>query len=406
MMRILATVKIALRALRRNKLRTLLTMLGMIIGVGAVIAMVSIGNGAKAQIEAQIASMGQNVVLVFSGSFSRGGARSGWGGAGTLTVEDADSIQREIQGVTVLSPEIRTRAQVAAGNQNWNTSIQGEAPEYFEIRQWPIVSGSPFTEQDVRNASKVAVIGKTIADELYPGEDPIGQIIRIKNVPFIIQGMLQPKGLSVQGQDQDDLIIIPYTSAMKRVQRVSTLGSIIVQAAKPTLLSPVQQQIIELLRQRHKIVPPKDDDFTVRNQQEIAEMATAQSKTMTALLAGVAVISLIVGGIGIMNIMLVSVTERTREIGIRMAIGARGRDILLQFLVEAVTLGVIGGLVGIGGGIVASKVIAAKQNWSTLIPPEWIVYAFLFSAAVGIFFGFYPARKASQLDPIDALRYE
>ncbi|MGH7972442.1 MAG: ABC transporter permease, partial [Limisphaerales bacterium] len=227
-----------------------------------------------------------------------------------------------------------------------------------------------------------------------------------KNVPFIISGMLLPKGLSVQGQDQDDLIIIPYTSAMKRVQRVTTLGSIIIQAAKPTLLRPVQQQIIELLRQRHKITPPKDDDFTVRNQQEIAEMATAQSKTMTALLAGVAVISLIVGGIGIMNIMLVSVTERTREIGIRMAIGARGRDILLQFLVEAVTLGVIGGLVGIGGGMLASKVLAAQQHWPTLIPPEWVVYAFLFSAVVGVFFGFYPARKASQLDPIDALRYE
>ena len=406
MMRILATIKIALRALRRNKLRTLLTMLGMIIGVGAVIAMVSIGNGAKSQIEAQIASMGQNVVLVFSGSFSRGGARSGWGGAGTLTVDDAESIQREIPGVTALSPESRTRTQIAAGNQNWNTSIQGESTEYFDIRQWPLSAGTIFTEQDVRNANKVAVIGKTIADQLFPGEDPLGQIIRVKNVPFIVCGVLAPKGLSVQGQDQDDLMILPYTSVMKRVQRVTTLGSIIVQAAKPTLLTPVQQQIIELLRQRHKITPGKDDDFTVRNQQEIAEMATAQSKTMTALLAGVAVISLVVGGIGIMNIMLVSVTERTREIGIRMAIGARGRDILLQFLVEAVTLGVLGGVVGIGGGILASKGLAAQRDWPVLIPPEWIVYAFLFSAAVGIFFGFYPARKASQLDPIDALRYE
>jgi putative ABC transport system permease protein len=241
---------------------------------------------------------------------------------------------------------------------------------------------------------------------MFPGEDPIGQIVRVKNVPFIIVGMLIPKGLSVQGQDQDDLMIMPYTSVMKRVQKVTTLNTIIVQTAKPTLLNPVQQQIIELLRQRHKITPGKDDDFTVRNQQEIAEMATAQSKTMTALLAGVAVISLVVGGIGIMNIMLVSVTERTREIGIRMAIGARGRDILLQFLVEAVTLGVIGGVVGIGGGILASKGLAAQRNWPVLIPPEWIVYAFLFSAAVGIFFGFYPARKASKLDPIDALRYE
>ena len=406
MMRILATIKIALRALRRNKLRTLLTMLGMIIGVGAVIAMVSIGNGAKSQIEAQIASMGQNVVLVFSGSFSRGGARSGWGGAGTLTIDDAEAIQREIPGVTVISPESRTRTQIAAGNQNWNTSIQGESTEYFDIRQWPLSAGTIFTEQDVRNANKVAVIGKTVADQLFPGEDPLGQIIRVKNVPFIVSGILAPKGLSVQGQDQDDLMILPYTSVMKRVQKVTTLGSIIVQAAKPTLLTPVQQQIIELLRQRHKITPGKDDDFTVRNQQEIAEMATAQSKTMTALLAGVAVISLVVGGIGIMNIMLVSVTERTREIGIRMAIGARGRDILLQFLVEAVTLGVIGGVVGIGGGILASKGLAAQRDWPVLIPPEWIVYAFLFSAIVGIFFGFYPARKASQLDPIDALRYE
>ena len=406
MMRILATIKIALRALRRNKLRTLLTMLGMIIGVGAVIAMVSIGNGAKSQIEAQIASMGQNVVLVFSGSFNRGGARSGWGGAGTLTVEDAEAVQREIQGVTVISPESRARAQIAAGNQNWNTSIQGESTDYFEIRQWPLSAGTIFTEQDVRNANKVAVIGKTIADQLFPGEDPIGQIIRVKNVPFIVVGMLAAKGLSVQGQDQDDLMILPYTSVMKRVQKVTTLNSIIVQTAKPSLLNPVQQQIIELLRQRHKITPGKDDDFTVRNQQEIAEMATAQSNTMTALLTGVAVISLVVGGIGIMNIMLVSVTERTREIGIRMAIGARGRDILFQFLVEAVTLGVIGGIVGIGAGMITSKVLAAQRNWPALVPPEWIVYAFLFSAAVGIFFGFYPARKASKLDPIDALRYE
>jgi putative ABC transport system permease protein len=406
MMRILATIKIAVRALRRNKMRTLLTMLGMIIGVAAVIATVSIGNGAKSQIEAQIAGMGQNVVLVFSGSFNRGGARSGWGGAGTLTIDDAEAIQREIVGVTVTSPEIRTRAQIAAGNQNWNTSIQGEGPEYFDIRQWALSAGAPFTAQDVRNANKVGVIGKTIADQLFPGEDPIGQVVRIKNVPFVIVGMLVPKGLSVQGQDQDDLIIVPYTSAMKRVQRVTTLNSVIVQAAKPSLLNAVQQQIIELLRQRHRITAGRDDDFNVRNQQEIAEMATAQSKTMGALLLGVAVISLGVGGIGIMNIMLVSVTERTREIGIRMAIGARGRDILLQFLVEAVTLGVIGGLIGIGGGVLASKVIAAQWNWAVLVPPQWILIAFLVSALVGIFFGFYPARKASRLDPIDALRYE
>ena len=406
MMRIWATIKIAGRALRRNKLRTLLTMLGMIIGVGAVIAMVGIGNGAKAQIESQIASMGQNVIIVFSGSMTRSGIHTGWGGAGTLTIEDSEAIVREIPGVTVISPEIMSTAQVAAGNQNWFTRILGEGPDYFDIRQWPVVTGSPFTPQDVRGANKVAVVGQTIADQLYPGEDPLGQIVRVKNVPFIIVGVLKAKGLSVQGQDQDDLIIIPYTSAMKRVQRVTTLRTILVQAARPTLLNPVQQQIIELLRQRHKITPGKDDDFTVRNQQEIADMATAQSKTMTLLLGAIAGVSLVVGGIGIMNIMLVSVTERTREIGIRMAIGARGRDILLQFLIEAVTLSVIGGVVGIGAGVGVSQLLAAKMSWPTLISSTSVVYAFFFSAAVGIFFGFYPARKASQLDPIDALRYE
>jgi putative ABC transport system permease protein len=406
MMRILATLKIAARALRRNKLRTLLTMLGMIIGVGAVIAMVGIGNGAKSQIESQIASMGQNVVLVFSGSFSRGGARSGWGGAGTLSIEDAESIRREIPGVVAISPEVRSGAQVAAGNQNWSTQVLGESAEYFDIRQWPVVEGSAFTELDVRSANKVGVIGKTIADQLFPGEDPIGQIVRVRNVPFTIVGMLKSKGLSMQGQDQDDLIVIPYTSAMKRLQHTTMLRTINVQAAKPTLLNSVQQQIIELLRQRHRITPAKEEDFTVRNQQEIAEMATAQSKTMTLLLAAIAMVSLVVGGIGIMNIMLVSVTERTREIGIRMAIGARGRDILLQFLIEAVTLSVIGGILGIGSGFGVSHLIAAKTSWPTLVPSEWVVYAFFFSAAVGIFFGFYPARKASCLDPIDALRYE
>jgi putative ABC transport system permease protein len=406
MMRVLATIKIALRALRRNKLRTLLTMLGMIIGVGAVIAMVGIGNGAKTQIETQIASMGENVVLVFSGSFTRGGMHSGWGGAGTLTIEDAEAIQREIPGVTAVSPEVRTGAQIAAGNQNWSTQILGEAPEYFSIRRWPIIAGGPFTAIDVRSANKVAVIGKTIADQLFPGEDPVGQVLRIRNVPFTVVGMLTPKGLSVQGSDQDDLVVIPYTSAMKRVQRATNIRSMMVQAAKPSLLNPVQQQITELLRQRHRITPGRDDDFTVRNQQEIAEMATAQSKTMTLLLAAIAMVSLVVGGIGIMNIMLVSVTERTREIGIRMAIGARGKDILLQFLTEAVTLSAIGGILGIGAGFGISKLIAAKTSWATLVPSEWVVYAFFFSAAVGIFFGFYPARKASRLDPIEALRYE
>jgi putative ABC transport system permease protein len=406
MKRLFATLRIAARALRRNLMRTILTMLGIIIGVGAVIGAVSLTNGAKAQIEDQIASMGRNVILIWSGSFNRGGVHSGWGGAGTLTMEDAEAMQREIPGVVAVSPEVRSGAQVAAGDENWGTSILGEAPEYFDIRQWPVVEGAAFGEQDVRSANKVAVIGKTIADQLYPGEDPIGKIMRIRNVPFIVVGMLRPKGLSVQGNDQDDLVIIPYTSAMKRIQRVTNLRAIIVQAASPDYVTPVQQQIVGLLRQRHRIMQARDDDFTVRTQEEIAEMATAQSNTMTVLLGGVAMVSLVVGGIGIMNIMLVSVTERTREIGIRMAIGARGRDILLQFLTEAVALSLTGGLLGIALGVAAAKGLAAHWNFPTLIPPTWVAYAFLFSAVVGIFFGFYPARKASRLDPIDALRYE
>ena len=406
MRRILATLKIALRALRRNKMRTVLTMLGMIIGVGAVIAMVGIGNGAKAQIEAQIASFGENLILVWTGSMTRGGIHTGWGSAGTLSIDDAEAIQREVPGVTVISPEVRSSGQIAAGNENWFTQIVGEGSDYFNIRQWPVVQGSPFSEQDIRTANKVAIIGKTIADQLYPGEDPVGQILRVKNVPFIVVGVLRPKGLSVQGQDQDDIVIIPYTSAMKRLMGVTMLRAINVQAASPQLLNPAQEQIINLLRQRHHITPGKDDDFTVRTQQEIADAATAQSKTMSWLLAGIACVSLVVGGIGIMNIMLVSVTERTREIGIRMAVGARGGDILLQFLTEAVTLSMIGGIIGILAGLGTSKIIEATKHWPVKTPMVWIVVAFLVSAAVGIFFGFYPARKASRLDPIDALRYE
>jgi putative ABC transport system permease protein len=405
-MRALATLRIALRALLRNKMRTVLTMLGIIIGVAAVIAMVGIGNGAKSQIESQIASLGENVILVFSGNVTRGGVRSGWGGAGTLSVDDAGAIQREVPGVVSVSPEVRSGAQVAAGNQNWSTQILGESPEYFDLRKWPIAEGADFSEQDVRSAGKVAVVGKTIVQQLYNGENAIGQIVRIKNVPFVIVGVLLAKGLSVQGQDQDDLIIIPYTSAMKRVQGVTMLRTINVQMAKPSLLNPGEQQIVELLRQRHRIMAGHDDDFTVRNQQEIADMATAQSKTMTLLLGAIAGVSLVVGGIGIMNIMLVSVTERTREIGIRMSVGARGRDILLQFLIEAVTLSAIGGLIGIGLGVATSQLLAARMHWPTLTSLSSVVVAFVFSAAIGIFFGFYPARKASQLDPIEALRYE
>jgi putative ABC transport system permease protein len=405
-MRYLVIIKVAFRALRRNKMRTVLTMLGIIIGVGAVIAMVGIGNGAKAQVQARIAALGQNVIQVFSGSVNRAGVRSGYGGAGTLTVDDALAMEREVPGVVAVSPEVRTGAQLMAGNNNWSTSVQGESVSYPAIREWELADGTMFSDLDVRAAAKVCILGKTVADNLFPDEDPIGKTVRIRNVPVKVLGVLRPKGASMFGSDQDDVVIVPYTTGMKRFAGVTMLRSILVQAATQEQIEEVQRAIGELLRQRHRIQAGADDDFILRNQQEIAETMTATTDTMTALLAGVAIISLIVGGIGIMNIMLVSVTERTREIGIRMSVGARGQDILLQFLIEAVALSSTGGLLGILSGIVGAKLITLVQKWPTLISPQSIVIAFAFSAAVGVFFGFYPARKASHLDPIDALRYE
>ena len=405
-MRIAPTFNVAYRALRRNKMRSILTALGIIIGVGAVIAMVGIGNGAKAQVEAQIASLGENVILIFSGSTTSSGIRTGWGGAGTLKIEDAEAIRREVPGVIGVSEEVVSTTQVAAGNQNWFTRIYGESADYFDIRQWPLADGAPFTAQDVRSANKVCVVGRTTATQIYGNENSIGQILRIKNVPFTITGVLTPKGLSPQGVDQDDIVVMPYTSAMKRVIGGTTLRNINVQIGDPAQIPAAQQQIISLLRQRHNIRPGRDDDFTVRTQQEIAETATATSRVMTVLLGAIAGVSLLVGGIGIMNIMLVSVTERTREIGVRMAVGARGNDILTQFLIEAVTLSSVGGIIGIICGIGASSVLSSYAHWPTLISIGSIAIAFLFSAAVGVFFGFYPARKAAALDPIEALRYE
>ena len=405
-MKVTSTISVAFRALRRNKMRSVLTALGIIIGVAAVIAMVGIGNGAKAQVESQIASLGENIILVFSGSTTASGIRTGWGGAGTLKIEDAEAIRREVSGVIAVSEEVVTTTQVAAGNQNWFTRIYGESADYIEIRQWPLADGASFTPQDVRSANKVCVIGRTTATQIYGNDDPIGQVLRIKNVPFTVTGILTPKGLSAQGTDQDDIVIMPYTSAMKRVAGGTTLRNINVQVADARQLTAAQQQIIELLRQRHNIRAGKDDDFTVRNQQEIADAATATTDVMTGLLGAIAGVSLVVGGIGIMNIMLVSVTERTREIGTRMAVGAHGRDILTQFLIEAISLSSVGGIIGIILGIAAAKTIAVTRNWPALISPGSIVIAFLVSAAVGIFFGFYPARKAARLDPIEALRYE
>jgi len=350
---------IAFRALQRNKMRSVLTALGIIIGVGAVIAMVGIGNGAKAQVEAQIASLGQNVILIFSGSTTASGIRTGWGGAGTLKIEDAEAIRREVPGVTAVSEEVVSNSQIAAGNQNWFTRIYGESAEYLDIRQWPLVDGAPFTPQDVRSANKVCVIGSTTASQIFGGSDAIGQILRIKNVPFTVTGVLTRKGLSTQGVDQDDVVIMPYTSAMKRVAGGTTLRNINVQVGDAKDLTVAQQQIIDLLRQRHNILAGRDDDFTVRNQEEIAEAATATADVMTGLLFAIACVSLVVGGIGIMNIMLVSVTERTREIGTRMAVGAHGSDILTQFLIEAVSLSSVGGVIGIIVGVVGSKAISA-----------------------------------------------
>jgi putative ABC transport system permease protein len=397
------TFRLAGRALRRNKMRSLLTMLGIIIGVGAVIAMVGIGNGARAQVEGQIASLGQNMISVFPGSFSSGGARGGWGSASTLTPEEALVIAREIPGVVAVSPEVRDRQQVMGNGLNWNTQVLGESIDYLSIRAWELSDGAMFTEADVAGATKVAIIGKTIADQLYAGTDPIGQTLRIRNLPFKIIGVLRPKGFNFFGQDQDDTIIVPYTSAMRRVMGRTYLSGILIQARSPEEMSAIQQSVGDLLQQRRK---GREPDFTVRNQLELAEAATATSRTMTALLGSIAGVSLIVGGIGIMNIMLVSVTERTREIGIRMAVGAHGKDILLQFLIEAVTLSSLGGLLGIAIGFGIAQAVSHFAGWPTDVSATAVLASFFFSAAVGVFFGLYPAKKAAALDPIDALRYE
>lgn len=406
MKQVISLFRVAIRALRRNVLRTLLTMLGIIIGVAAVIAMVSIGTGARVQVEKSVASLGQNVIMVMAGSMARGGVFSGMGGAATLTVEDATAISTEIDGVGFVSPESRGSAQLTAGNLNWNVQISGESEDYLEIRAWPLAEGDFFTAEDVKSAGRVAVLGKTTAKKLFETVSPIGETIRIKDVPFTIVGVLTAKGSNMMGQDQDDTVIVPYTTAMRRLFGQTAVRSINVSATKASDIESVSTQITELLRQRHRIQAGRDDDFMIRTQQEITEFATSTSKIMTGLLGAIAGVSLLVGGIGIMNIMLVSVTERTREIGIRLAVGGRKRDIQRQFLLEAVLLSLVGGLIGIAGGIGASKIVAVQLNWPVLTPPSAIAGAFAFSAAIGIFFGFYPARKAAQLDPIEALRYE
>jgi len=402
----LMTLRIALRALARNKLRAFLTMLGIIIGVGAVIAMVAIGEGAKSTIRAQIAALGTNVLIVLPRRTVQGGVRAGFGNVNTLLDADGKAMARELPSVAFVSPVLRRQEQVVAANLNWGTLAQGVAPEFQQIRDWEVAQGRFLHEGDMESAAKVAVIGQTVARQLFGSDEALDAVIRIRNIPFRVIGVLVPKGQTGQGTDQDDTVMIPYTTMQKRLMRITWVQSIVVKAVNAERVDEAQEQITLLLRQRHRIGPEREDDFNVRNLSDIAEAATTTARVMAVLLGSVASISLLVGGIGIMNIMLVSVTERTREIGIRMAVGARSRDIMLQFLVEAVVMAATGGLIGILLGIGSSELIKQWAQWPTLINPAIIAIAFLFSGAVGVFFGFYPAKKAANLDPIEALRYE
>ncbi|MBI2177098.1 MAG: ABC transporter permease [Candidatus Tectomicrobia bacterium] len=392
-------------------MRSILTMLGVIIGVGAVIAMVSVGAGAQARVSEQIQSLGSNLIVVVSGSVTSGGVRLGHGSRLTLTEGDAQAIQREIPSVHVAAPAVRGGAQVVYGNLNWSTAVHGVTPEYFTARDWELASGRLFSPQDVSGAAKVAVLGQTVVQNLFSGTDPVGQIIRIKKVPFAVVGVLERKGQTGWGQDQDDTILVPLATAKTKVLGTSmanarSVGSISVKIQEAGLMKEAETQIRALLRQRHSLQSSQDDDFMIRNLSDVLQAREESSKVMTFLLAAIASVSLLVGGIGIMNIMLVSVTERTREIGLRMAVGAKKRDILSQFLVEALALSLAGGLIGVILGLGGSMAISRFAGWPVLILPDSVLLAFGFAGAVGIFFGFYPARKAARLNPIDALRYE
>jgi putative ABC transport system permease protein len=404
-MSILMTLVIALKALSRNKMRTMLTMLGMIIGVGAVITMVALGKGAQSTIEEQVKAAGTNLITVMAGNFTQGGVRQGGGMSTTLTPDDAEAL-RQLPGVQYLAAGVNSRAQLVAGNQNWSSQIQGTDVELPLIRNWPNKYGSFFTSQDVQAAAKVCVLGQTVAENLFgPDIDPTGQIIRIKNQPFKVLGVMAPKGSTGFGQDQDDAVYVPYTTVQKKLQGIQHINQIQISAETPET-APVSATISDALRARHKLMGSDPDDFMVRTQEEMASVRTETTKTMTTLLAAIAGVSLLVGGIGIMNIMLVSVTERTREIGLRMAIGARGRDVLMQFLVEAVVLSLFGGMLGIAMGYGLSAAAEKFLQWPTSIPANAIGMAFGFAAGTGVFFGFYPAKKAAGLDPIEALRFE
>jgi len=407
----LNSMRIALRALRVNKLRSTLTMLGIIIGVAAVIIMIAIGSGAQARVEEQIKALGSNLIMLLPGSVTSGGVRMGSGSRNTLTEDDSYAIQREIMHVQASAPQLRGTGQVVAGSTNWSTVFYGVTPEYFEVRNWVIGSGKGFEPADLTGSAKVALLGETVTRNLFGDADPIGQVIRIRKVPFVVIGTLERKGQSLMGQDHDDVILMPISTARNRVlggsqARQRTVGSIFIKIREDADMADAENQIRNLLRQRHRLQQAQQDDFTLRNLSEVLGVQEESSRIMALLLAAVASVSLLVGGIGIMNIMLVSVTERTREIGLRMAVGARGRDILAQFLVEAVTLALIGGLLGIVLGVGGSYAIGHFADWRTELNAQAIVLAVSFAAAVGVFFGFYPARKASRLLPIEALRYE
>jgi putative ABC transport system permease protein len=401
------TFRVALRAIRRNKVRSALTMLGVIIGVASVIAMIALGSGARASIDEQIQSQGTTLIYLSSGSFGGPGrANQGSGSTQTLTLEDAEAVAREVPTIARWTPGVRGRAQVIAGNSNWNTQVEGGNEDYLVIRNWVVADGANFTARDVLVAEKVCLLGATVARTLFPDSDPVGQIIRLRNMPFRVTGVLEAKGQGQWGQDQDDFVLAPWTTVQRKLLGINYIHQVSITARSSELVEPTAVAITRLMRARHRITNPENDDFSVRTIEEMAATRVQMAETMTGLLMSVASVSLLVGGIGIMNIMLVSVTERTREIGVRMAVGAKTRDVMRQFLAEAIALSLVGGLAGILLGVAVSETITHSLGWPVAITTASIVIAFAFSAAVGIFFGWYPARKAANLDPIEALRYE
>lgn len=407
---LLLTVLTAVRILGRNRLRAGLTMLGIVIGVGAVIAMVGIGQGAKAAVQAQVASMGTNVIIVLPGATTVGGVRGGQGGAVTLTVMDALELKKRIPLLTDAGWAKRDVLQIVNGNKNWNGPVNGISPSYLTIRDWSFVSGGPLTQTDLETAARVALLGQTVVENLFdPGEEPVGATIRIRGVPFRVVGVLAPKGQSASGNDQDDVIFIPFSTAERKVfgtQFLGSVGALFASTERQDDLPAAVEQIREALRRRHRLQPDQADDFTIRTQVDIGRVQEGTSQTLTVMLFAIASVSLLVGGIGIMNILLVSVTERTREIGVRMAVGAKRRHILVQFLIEAMTLSLVGGLIGIVLGVLGARLTTLIAGWPTIISTHAVMAAFLFSLCVGLFFGLYPANKAARLNPIDALRYE